>query len=80
MPVTLEGRDGDLARIVEAAYRRAEPEHKTFRNKAEEFYKLYRGFTDFRDWASTARDADQIVRNGPGDLHRIGAAEGRLLR
>jgi hypothetical protein len=61
MPTTLEGRDGDLTRIVEAAYRRAEPEHKTFRNKAEEFYKLYRGFTDFRDWASSARDADQIV-------------------
>src|SRR4051794_15999984 len=61
MPVALEGRDGDLTRIVEAAYRRAEPEHKNFRDKAEEFYRLYRGFTDFRHSLSSARDADQIV-------------------
>jgi hypothetical protein len=42
-----------------AAYQRAEPEHKTFRGKAEEFYRLYRGFTDFRDQRRDARDRDR---------------------
>jgi hypothetical protein len=57
----LEGRDRELVQIVESAWQRAEPEHKTFRAKAEEFYRLYRGFTDFRDQARDARDRDMLV-------------------
>src|SRR3954470_4760304 len=58
----LEGRERELAQIVERAYRLAEPEHRTFRHKAEGFYKLYRGFTEFRKRARTDfRDRDQAV-------------------
>jgi hypothetical protein len=57
----LEGRDRELVQIVETAWQRAEPEHKTFRGKAEEFYRLYRGFTDFREQARDARDRDEVV-------------------
>jgi hypothetical protein len=55
MPPTLEGRERELVQIVERAYQRAEPEHRTFRSKAEEFYRLYRGFQDFRDATVGAR-------------------------
>jgi hypothetical protein len=59
---TLEGRDRELVGIVERAYHLAEPEHRTFRTKAEGFYKLYRGFTEFARRARTgARDRDQMV-------------------
>src|SRR4051812_38143300 len=63
MPVALEGRERELQQIVEKAYQRAEPEHKSFRSKAEEFYRLYRGFTDFREAAGRShfRDADDAV-------------------
>jgi hypothetical protein len=64
---TLEGRDGELVQIVERAYQRAEPEHRTFRGKAEEFYRLYRGFSDFRDGASNARDRDQVVADAKAE-------------
>jgi hypothetical protein len=57
----LEGRDRELVQIVDAAYQRAEPEHKTFRGKAEEFYRLYRGFTDFRTQHRDARDRDAVT-------------------
>jgi hypothetical protein len=46
---------------VERCYRAAEPEHSTFRRKAEEFYRLYRGFTDFRGRAKDARDRDEVI-------------------
>jgi hypothetical protein len=59
MAVTLEGRERELTQIVEGAYRRAEPDSRTFRTKAEEFYRLYRGFTDFRK--EQFRDSDQAV-------------------
>jgi hypothetical protein len=63
MPVALEGREHELQQIVEKAYLCAEPEHKSFRSKAEEFYRLYRGFTDFRDAVGRShfRDADDVV-------------------
>jgi hypothetical protein len=61
MALTLEGRDAELAAIVERAYQRSEPEHRTFRSKAEEFYRLYRGFTDFKENVSSYRDADQVI-------------------
>ena len=62
MPVALEGRERDLVQIVEKAYKRSEPEHKSFRDHADEFYRLYRGFTDFKkNVASHYRDADQVV-------------------
>jgi hypothetical protein len=54
---TLEGRERELVNLVERAYARAEPEHRTFRVKAEEFYRLYRGFSDFRESAPRDRDA-----------------------
>jgi hypothetical protein len=57
----LEGRDRELVQIVDAAYQRAEPEHKTFRGKAEEFYRLYRGFTDFKDAHRGERDRDAVT-------------------
>jgi hypothetical protein len=57
----LEGRDRELTQIVERAYRLAEPEHKTFRAKAESFYRLYRGFTDFREQTRHYRDQDAAV-------------------
>lgn len=57
----LEGRDRELVQIVERAYQRSEPEHKSFRTKAEEFYRLYRGFTDFRDQHRDARDRDSVT-------------------
>jgi hypothetical protein len=57
----LEGRDRELVQIVDRAYQRAEPEHRTFRGKAEEFYRLYRGFTDFREHARDFRDRDAAV-------------------
>jgi hypothetical protein len=46
---------------VERCYRSAEPEHATFRRKGEEFYRLYRGFTDFRGRAKDARDRDEVI-------------------
>jgi hypothetical protein len=63
MAPELDDRDRALVETVRKAYRRAEPEHKTFRSKAEEFYRLYRGFTDFREQVGNGhyRDADQVV-------------------
>jgi hypothetical protein len=61
MALTLEGRDAELVAIVERAYQRSEPEHRTFRSKAEEFYRLYRGFTDFKANVTSYRDADQVI-------------------
>jgi hypothetical protein len=62
MPTALEGRDRELVTIVEDAYRRAEPEHRQFRLKAEEDYKLYRGFSDWKnDNVSRSRDADEVI-------------------
>ena len=62
MPVALEGRERELVQIVERAYQRAEPEHRQFRLKAEEDYRLYRGFTDFKkDSQSHYRDADEVI-------------------
>jgi len=62
MPVALEGLERELVQTVEDAYRRAEPEHRQFRLKAEEDYKLYRGFSEFRnDNASAYRDADEVI-------------------
>jgi hypothetical protein len=61
MPVTLEGRERELVQIVEKAYQRSEPEHKSFRDKADEFYRLYRGYTELRKHARSARDADEVV-------------------
>jgi hypothetical protein len=59
---TLEGRDRELVQIVERAYQQAEPEHKNFRDKAEQFYRLYRGFTDFRrDAPKRYRDQDDTI-------------------
>jgi hypothetical protein len=58
----LEGRERELVQIVERAYRLAEPDHKTFRDKAEGFYKLYRGFTEFtRRGRTDFRDRDQAL-------------------
>jgi hypothetical protein len=57
----LEGRDRELVQIVERAYRLAEPEHKTFRGKAERFYQLYRGFTEFRKAHQGERDRDVVT-------------------
>jgi hypothetical protein len=62
MPVALEGREAALVKLVEDAFRRAEPEHRQFRIKAEEDYKLYRGFSDWKsDNVSHSRDADSVV-------------------
>jgi hypothetical protein len=58
---TLEGRDRELVQIVERAYRLAEPEHKQFRDKAEQFYKLYRGFSEMRRSIKTKRDQDDAI-------------------
>jgi hypothetical protein len=58
----LEGRDRELVQIVERAYRLAEPEHKTFRSKAEGFYRLYRGFTDFREATKHSRGWSRRAR------------------
>jgi hypothetical protein len=58
MSEALEGRDRELVNLVESAYQRAEVEHKVFRGKAEEFYRLYRGFTDFKDSHRGERDRD----------------------
>jgi hypothetical protein len=62
MAVALEGRERELVQLVEAAFRRAEPEHRQFRLKAEEDYKLYRGFSEFKRDAATRspRDADDV--------------------
>ena len=67
----LEGRDRELVQLVEAAFQRAEPEHKTFRGKAEEFYRLYRGFTDFREAHKDSRDRDEVI----GDAQASWGAE-----
>jgi hypothetical protein len=62
MGVALEGREAELVAIVERAYRQAEPDHRQFRLKAEEDYKLYRGFSEFkRDAKTRSRDADQVI-------------------
>lgn len=62
MPVALEGRERELVQIVEHAYQRAEPEHRQFRLKAEEDYRLYRGFTEWKQGnAKRARDADEVI-------------------
>jgi hypothetical protein len=55
-----EPERGQVA-LVERCYRQAEPEHSVFRRKAEEFYRLYRGFTDFRGRAKDARDRDEVI-------------------
>ena len=48
--------------VVESAYRRSEPEHRSFREKADEFYRLYRGFSDFRENRATPyRDQDSSL-------------------
>ena len=62
MPVALEGLERELVQTVEDAYRRAEPEHRQFRLKAEEDYKLYRGFSEWKNDNATAyRDADDVI-------------------
>jgi hypothetical protein len=63
MAVDLEGPERELVQIVEQAYRRSEPEHKSFRDKADEFYRLYRGYTDFKREVSHNgyKDADAVV-------------------
>lgn len=63
MSVTLEGPEREHVQIVEKAYRRSEPEHRSFRDHADEFYRLYRGFTDFKkDVARNSyRDANTVV-------------------
>jgi hypothetical protein len=61
MSYAVEGRDRELVQIVEDAYRKAEPEHRTFRQRAEESYRLYRGFTDFRDAHKDRRDRDDTT-------------------
>lgn len=68
MPVALEGRDAELVKLVEDAYRRAEPEHRQFRTKAEEDYKLYRGFSEWKnDNATRYRDADEVVNEAKNE-------------
>jgi hypothetical protein len=57
----LPEEDQALVRTVERAYKLAEPEHKSFRDKADEFYKLYRGFTDWRDSRTHYRDQDVVL-------------------
>jgi hypothetical protein len=59
----LDDADRELAEVVIKAMARAEVEHKSFRDKADEFYRLYRGFTDFRKDVAHGhyRDADQVV-------------------
>jgi hypothetical protein len=73
MAVALEGRERELVQLVEAAFRRAEPEHRQFRLKAEEDYKLYRGFSEFKRDAGTRspRDADDVI----GDARNEWGAE-----
>ncbi|HTE62320.1 MAG TPA: hypothetical protein VK631_18340, partial [Solirubrobacteraceae bacterium] len=67
--VSLEGPERELVQVVEQAYQRAEPEHKTFRDKADEFYRLYRGFTDFRDQVAKGhyRDRDAAQREAQAE-------------
>ena len=60
MPV-LDDADKQLLDVVERAYRRSEPDHKTFRDKADEFYRLYRGFSDWRQEQTPYRDQDDAV-------------------
>jgi hypothetical protein len=57
----LDDADQALVKIVERAYKLAEPEHKSFRDKADEFYKLYRGFSEWRRDQTPYRDQDQVL-------------------
>jgi hypothetical protein len=60
MPELPDVEQGQVT-LVTHCFRQAEPEHSTFRRKAEEFYRLYRGFTDFRGRAKDARDRDEVI-------------------
>ena len=53
--------DDALVKRVRWAFQQAEPEHRAFVRKGEEFYALYRGFQDFRRYAKSARDLDEVV-------------------
>lgn len=62
-PRELDDADRALVQKVETCFQNAKADHDAFMRKAEGWYGLYRGYTDFRSRAGKvdARDRDEVI-------------------